>query len=141
VRVGGTEVGWFGELHPLAAREWDLEGVAVFELELGPVLAAVDAAPQYRDLTSFPPVRQDLAVVVDPATAAADVVRLVREAGGALLRAVRVFDRYEMGERVSLALHLEFAADDRTLTDEEIAGVRERIVARLRDELGAELRG
>jgi phenylalanyl-tRNA synthetase beta chain len=141
VRVGGQEVGWFGELHPLVAREWDLEGVAAFELELGPMLAAVDEAPQYRDLTSFPPVRQDLAVLVAPDVAAADVVRLIGEAGGALLRAVRVFDRYEMGERVSLALHLEFAADDRTLTDEEIVGLRETIVARLRDELGAELRG
>jgi phenylalanyl-tRNA synthetase beta chain len=141
VRVGGTEVGWFGELHPLVARAWDLEGVAAFELELGPVLALVPDAPQYDDLSGFPPVRQDLAVLVDPGTAAGDVVRVVREAGGALLRAVRIFDRYEMDDRVSLALHLVFAADDRTLTDEEIAGVRERIVARLRDELGAELRG
>jgi phenylalanyl-tRNA synthetase beta chain len=140
LRLGGREIGWFGELHPLVARAWDLEGVAAFELELDPVLAAVDDAPQYRDLTSFPPVRQDLAVLVSAGTAAADVVRVVREAGGRLLRSVRVFDRYAMDDRVSLALHLHFAADDRTLTDAEVANVREKIVARLRDELGAELR-
>src|SRR4051812_479300 len=140
VRVGGDEVGWLGELHPLVAREWDLSDVAVFELALDPVLAAAPEAVQYEDLTSFPPVRQDLAVVVD--APAADVVRVVREAGGELLRAVRVFDRYEMDDgRVSLALHLEFAAADRTLTDEEVAGVRETIVAKLREELGAEPRG
>jgi phenylalanyl-tRNA synthetase beta chain len=140
VRVGGEEVGWLGELHPLVARQWDLDAVAAFELALDPILAAVPEAPQYRDLTSFPPVRQDLAVIVD--AAAADVVRVVREAGGELLRSVRVFDRYEMDDgRVSLALHLEFAAGDRTLTDEEVAGVRERIVQKLREELGAEPRG
>jgi phenylalanyl-tRNA synthetase beta chain len=140
VRVGGEEVGWLGELHPLVAREWDLTEVAAFELALDPVLAAVPEAVQYQDLTSFPPVRQDLAIVVD--APAADVVRVVREAGGELLRAVRVFDRYAFDDgRVSLALHLEFAAADRTLTDEEVAGVRETIVARLREELGAEPRG
>src|SRR4051812_39013607 len=141
LRLGEREIGWFGELHPLVARAWDLEGVAAFELELDPVLAAVDDAPQYRDLTSFPPVRQDLAVLVSAGTAAADVVRVVREAGGRLLRSVRVFDRYAMDDRVSLALHLHFAADDRTLTDAEVANVRDKIVARLRDALGAELRG
>jgi phenylalanyl-tRNA synthetase beta chain len=142
VRVGGEEAGWFGELHPLVAREWDLEGVvAAFELELGPVLALAPEAPQYDDLSGFPPVRQDLAVLVDPGVAAADLVGAVRDAAGALLRDVRVFDRYEMDDRVSLALHLVFAAADRTLTDEEVAKVRERVVARLRDELGAELRG
>jgi phenylalanyl-tRNA synthetase beta chain len=142
LRAGGVEIGWFGELHPLVAREWDIEdAVAAFELELDPVLALVPEAPQYRDVTSFPPVRQDLAVVVGADVAAADVVRVVREAGGETLRSVRVFDRYAMDDRVSLALHLEFAAPDRTLTDEEVARVRETIVARLADELGAELRG
>jgi phenylalanyl-tRNA synthetase beta chain len=141
LRARGVDVGWFGELHPVVAREWDIEvPVAAFELALDPILELVDAAPQYRDVTSFPPVRQDLAVLVGADVAAADVVRVVREAGGDTLRSVRVFDRYAMDERVSLALHLEFAAPDRTLTDEEVARVREKIVARLADELGAELR-
>src|SRR4051812_30783330 len=51
VRAGGAEVGWFGELHPLVAQHWDLEGVAAFELELGPVLALVPEGIQYRDVT------------------------------------------------------------------------------------------
>jgi phenylalanyl-tRNA synthetase beta chain len=91
VLLGGEEVGWFGELHPLIAREWDLDQVAVFELALDPILAAVEDAPQYRDVTSFPPVRQDLAVLVDPGVAAADVVRVVRGRGRAA-GARRVFD-------------------------------------------------
>jgi len=125
---------------PAGRARLDLEDVAVFELALDPILAAVPAAVQYEDLTSFPPVRQDLAVVVDAGRRRRRARRA--RAGGELLRDVRVSDRYEMDDgRVSLALHLEFAAADRTLTDEEVARVRETIVARLREELGAEPRG
>ena len=77
--------------------------------------------------------------------AAADVLRVVRAAGGELLAHAEVFDVYEgeqLGEgRRSLAVHLEFRAPDRTLTDEDVEPVREAIVERLRDELGGELRG
>ena len=73
------------------------------------------------------------------------MLEVVRGAGGELLARVEVFDVYrgeQVGEgRVSLALHLEFRAPDRTLTDEDVAPVREAIVAALRDELGGELRG
>jgi phenylalanyl-tRNA synthetase beta chain len=90
-------------------------------------------------------VRQDLAVVVADDVPAAAVVEAVREAGGALLRAVEVFDVYrgaQAGEgRTSLALRLEFRAPDRTLTDEEVAQRREKIVAVLTERLGGELRG
>ena len=100
--------------------------------------------PRYVDLTSFPALRQDLAVTLDDDVPAAIVLATVREAGGELLADVRVFDVYrgeQVGEgRKSLALALAFRAADRTLTDEDVAPVRERIVAALRDELGGELR-
>jgi phenylalanyl-tRNA synthetase beta chain len=75
---------------------------------------------------------------------AATVLATVREAGGTLLADVRVFDVYH-GEQVgtgrkSLALALSFRAPDRTLTDEDVAPLRQRIVAALRDALGGELR-
>jgi phenylalanyl-tRNA synthetase beta chain len=89
-------------------------------------------------------VRQDLAVTVADDVPAADVLRVVREAGGPLLAAATVFDVFrgsQVGEgRSSLALHLEFRASDRTLTDEEVARRREKIVAALGDQLGGELR-
>jgi phenylalanyl-tRNA synthetase beta chain len=76
---------------------------------------------------------------------AARVLEVVRRAGGRLLRDVTVFDVYtgdQIGAgRVSLALHLEFSAPDRTLADEDAAPVRDRIVAALQEELGGELRG
>jgi phenylalanyl-tRNA synthetase beta chain len=138
-------VGWVGELHPLVARAWDLEDVAAFEVDLDRVVGHAVAVPRYRDLTSFPPVRLDLAVTLGDEVPAASVVGTAREAGGALLQGVRVFDVYrgeQVGEgRKSLALALTFQAPDRTLSDDDVAPVRDKVVAALASQVGGELRG
>jgi phenylalanyl-tRNA synthetase beta chain len=76
---------------------------------------------------------------------AAEVVAVIRAAGGALLHRAEVFDVYagtQVGEgRKSLAVRLEFRASDRTLTDEEVAQRRAKIVAAVSDQLGGRLRG
>jgi phenylalanyl-tRNA synthetase beta chain len=146
VVAGGERLGFVGEVHPLVARAWELERtLAAFAIDLGKVAAAAPAVTTYADLTSFPSLRQDLAVVVAADVPAARVLETVRRAGGELLAQTSVFDVYtgeQVGEgRVSLALHLEFRAPDRTLTDEDVAPVRQRIVAALQEELGGELRG
>jgi phenylalanyl-tRNA synthetase beta chain len=146
VRAGDVRLGFVGEVHPLVAANWDIEQpVAAFALDLGKVVDAVPAPAGYADVVSYPPLRQDLAVILPvdvPAGRAADVIRA---AGGALLAGAEVFDVYtgaQAGEgRRSLAFALTFRAADRTLTDEDVAPVRDAIVAALRDELGGELRG
>jgi phenylalanyl-tRNA synthetase beta chain len=127
---GDTRLGFLGELHPLVARDWDLEGGALFAIDLGKVAALAPEVPVYRDVTTFPPVRQDLSLVTGEHTAA-EVLATVREAGGKLLRDAAIFDRFAREDVVSLALHLEFAAPDRTLTDDEVNAVREKILAKL----------
>jgi len=144
VAPSGAEIGWIGELHPLVARAWDLEGAAVFEVDFGAVSDAAPGPEDYRDLTSLPAVLQDIAVVAPEDVSAADVLTLVREAGGELLASARVFDVYA-GEQVgegnrSLAIRLEFRAPDRTLTDDEVAARREAIESALGD-IGGRLRG
>ncbi|HEV7805167.1 MAG TPA: phenylalanine--tRNA ligase subunit beta [Solirubrobacteraceae bacterium] len=145
VRAGDTVVGWVGDVHPLVAGEWDLADVAAFEIDLDLVLSGVDPVARYEDLTSFPALREDIAIVVDAGVPAATVLDTVRAAGGKLLAGAEVFDVYH-GEqiaqgRTSLAIALTFRAKDRTLTDADVAPVREKIVARLAQELGGELRG
>ena len=130
--IAGVPAGWIGELHPLVCREWDLESAAGFELDLAPVFAASPAgSEQYEDVISYPAVQQDIALLVPEELEAARVREAVASAGGELLRSAEIFDLYrgeQVGEgRKSLALRLEFRAPDRTLTDEEVAGVRERI--------------
>jgi phenylalanyl-tRNA synthetase beta chain len=141
-RVGD---GFVGELHPLVAGAFELEpGVAVFELGLDGLRGRPPEEVLYRDVTSFPPLRQDIAVVVAEDVPAGRVVEVVRSAGGRALARAEVFDVYrgpQVGEgRKSLALHLVFQAPDRTLTDAEADAVREGIVAALGAEVGGELR-
>ncbi len=147
VMAEGQRIGFVGEVHPLVAESWDLDGapVATFAIDLGRAIALAPAVSTYRDLTSFPALRQDLAIVVPDAVPAARVLDVVRAAAGKRLADVRVFDVYrgdQLGEgRTSLALHCEFRAPDRTLTDEDVAPLREKIVAAVTGELGGELRG
>jgi phenylalanyl-tRNA synthetase beta chain len=144
VFAGAQPAGWLGELHPSVAAAWDLEGVAGFELDFGVLAAAATAVPRYEDVTSFPALRHDLAVVVPEGVPAARVLETIRSAGGALLAGVEVFDVYrgpQVGEgRTSLALRLEFRAPDRTLTEAEVAQRRDKIVDALREQVGGELR-
>jgi phenylalanyl-tRNA synthetase beta chain len=139
----GEELGWLGELHPLVAREWDLDSAVAMELELDRLLAFADSQSAYRDVISYPALRQDLAVVLPEQVPAAQVLEAVREAAGELLDEVSVFDVYsgpQVGEgRRSLALSLAFRAPDRTLTDADVSPVREKIIAALAG-LGGELR-
>ncbi len=145
VKIGNGEsiIGWIGELHPLVAQSWELPGASCMEIDLDRLIAAAPRETGYEDLIGYPPLRQDLAVVLAEDVPAARVLAVVREAAGELLGEAKVFDVYrgeQVGEgRRSLALALSFRAADRTLTDEDIAPVRERIVAAL-GALGGELR-
>ncbi len=145
VRLGEAgDAGWIGEVHPLVCRSWDVESAVAFEIGLAELIEASPAGEEiYEDVTTFPAVIQDIAAVVAEETAAAEVVAAVREGGGELLRSARVFDLYrgeQLGEgRKSLAMRLEFGAADRTLTDEEVAGLRGGIEAELKA-IGGSLR-
>lgn len=138
-------IGWLGELHPLVLQAYDLRGPAVAaEFDLDQLLRVACETPLYRDLLSFPPVEQDLALVVDKSVPAAALIAKLREAAGPLLEEVRVFDLYE-GEQIpenkkSLALRLSFRSPDRTLSEGEVNELRVLVLARLREQLGAELR-
>jgi phenylalanyl-tRNA synthetase beta chain len=139
------KIGWIGELHPLVARAWDLDQAAAFEIDTDMLVELHPGPAMAEDLTTFPALLQDIAVVVPEDIPAAMVEGVVREAGGDLLRDVRVFDVYRGeqvgGESKSLALRLEFRADDRTLTDEDVAERRAAIQKQLEDEIGGKLRG
>jgi len=95
-------------------------------------------------VAGFPPVYEDIAVIVDESVAAARVEGLIRQTGGRSVSAVRLFDVYR-GEQIgagkkSLAYSLTYQAPDKTLTDAEAAQIRNRIVKRLAQEVGAKLR-
>jgi phenylalanyl-tRNA synthetase beta chain len=143
--IGGRPAGWIGELHPEVAAQWGVEEpIGAFELDLD-LAEEVLSTPLYADVTSFPEIREDLAVIVSDTVTADEVIAVARRAAGPLLTAAEVFDVYRDAERigagnVSLALRLHFRAADRTLTDEEVAGRRRRIVKALTEELSGRVR-
>jgi phenylalanyl-tRNA synthetase beta chain len=138
------KLGWIGELHPMVVAAWDLTGrYSAFEFDFDLLAELVPETRHYKELSPFPAVIQDIAVVVDDEILAAHVQQAVAEGGGDLLERVTLFDEYrgaQIGEgKKSLALRLEFRAPDRTLTDEEVAERRAAIEREL-EELGGRLR-
>ena len=144
---GEPALGFVGELHPLTARRYGFDDpVVVLELDVDR-LCERPAARRRRalPLSEFPPLRQDIAVVVADEHPASVVLAAARAAGGELLSDVQVFDVWRdaaaLGPgRRSLALRLTFQAQDRTLSDDEVRPHREAIVERLHEAVGAELR-
>jgi phenylalanyl-tRNA synthetase beta chain len=145
VLIEDQVAGWVGEIHPQVAAAWDWsEPVTAFEVDLDVVAARVRET-LYRDVTSFPEVREDLAVIVSDSVSAAEVLAVVRRAGEPLLVGAEVFDVYRDAERigagdVSLALRLRFRAPDRTLTDEEVAARRRKIASVLSEQVQGRVR-
>ena len=146
ITVQGQAIGAFGELHPLTHERYDFgpSPVMVADLDLD-VLRLMQPVYGLRSVADFPPILEDIAVIVDDSVPAARVEDMIREAGGDALVNVRLFDLYR-GEQIgagkkSLAYSLTYQAADRTLTDSEAAGIRTRVVKRLEKELGAVLRG
>jgi phenylalanyl-tRNA synthetase beta chain len=139
-KAARLDAGWVGELHPsLLEGSW-----GIFELDLATLFAAVPDVVHYEDVITYPPVRQDLAFVVDEDVPAGALVEVAREAAGDELREMRPFDVYR-GEQVgpgrkSIAFAVTFQSDEKTLTDEEAAELRARIVTALEARFGAKLR-
>ncbi len=146
IRLQDEVVGTFGELHPAVQQRYDFGSAPVLVAEIDVDLLRERAVHQeVNAVPEYPPVLEDIAIIVDAGVPAARVEALIREAGGAQLENVRLFDLYR-GEQIdvgrkSLAYSLTYQAADHTMTDEEAAAIRKRIVSRLAEELGAVLRG
>ena len=144
--VDGHEVGILGEIHPEVRAAFDLPAgpVCLAELDAEVLLASVPPVYRVAAVPRFPPVLQDIALVVDEGVSATELTAAIRSAGGPLLADVRLFDVYRgpqlLSGQKSLAFSLLFQAADRTLTDEEVEGERRRIIEEAARRLGARLR-
>ncbi|HET9907253.1 MAG TPA: phenylalanine--tRNA ligase subunit beta [Anaerolineales bacterium] len=144
VSINGQKVGVFGELHPLVKEKYELgeAPVIVAEFDLDTLRSAT---PKYgiKPVSEFPPVYEDIAVIVDESVPAGRVESLIRQTGGKTVTDVHLFDVYR-GEQIgagkkSLAYSLTYQSD-KTMTDAEAASIRTKIVKRLEHEISAKLR-
>jgi phenylalanyl-tRNA synthetase beta chain len=143
--ISGEAAGFFGELHPDVQQAYELpKKTYVIELAQEALVRSAELERHYREIPKFPGIPVDLAVIVNENIPAERAGQVISKEGGALLKRVDIFDVYR-GEQIppgkkSLAYSLLYQAEDRTLTDAEVREIQERIVSRLGEELGAEIR-
>ncbi|MGJ7043921.1 phenylalanine--tRNA ligase subunit beta [Thermoanaerobacterium thermosulfurigenes] len=135
----------FGELSPDVAENYDInKRVYVAEVNLELLFKHANDEKVYKPLPKYPAVERDIAVLVDKNTFVADIESVIRKVGGKLVDDVKLFDVYE-GENIpdgkkSVAFSIWYRSYDKTLTDEEVSKVHDKIVMSLNEELGAQLR-
>lgn len=143
ITLDGHRIGIIGQLHPTEQKARDLKTTIVMELSLAELFKEEAGPLKYTQVPRYPSITRDVALVLSKIVEAGTIEKLIRSAGGKLLKDVRVFDLYE-GDNLesgkkSVAFSLTYFDPEKTLTDEEVTAVHEKVIARLK-ESGAELR-
>jgi phenylalanyl-tRNA synthetase beta chain len=148
--IDDKQLGVLGEIHPLVRERYDLPithaqiPLLAAELDLDALLPLIPLRHDTHGVPEYPPVLEDLALVVDDGLPAEKVAEAIRTAGGKVVSQVRLFDVYRSDQigvgKKSLAYSITYQAPDKTLTDRDVAGIRTRIIRRLEQDLGAKLR-
>ena len=145
VTIGGEDVGFIGQIHPLVAQNYDIDGdVYCAEINFTKLFDLRLPDATYTPLPKYPTVNRDLSILCDEAVTVADAVDVITASAGKLLRDVKLFDIYRgtgipEGKK-SMAFSLELRADDRTLTDSDSETVMSKVLSALSEKLGASLR-
>ena len=145
VWAGSNCVGYFGQIHPLVAQNYGVDGeLYCAELALDELANAKGADPEYVPLPKFPSVTRDIAVVCEEKVTVGALEDCIRSAGGKLIQQITLFDIYrgkgvDEGKK-SVAFNLVLRADDRSLTGEEADADVKKVLEALASQLGAVLR-
>jgi phenylalanyl-tRNA synthetase beta chain len=143
VMANGTRIGLIGEVHPQVTAAWDLPLASIWMINLNLLATLTPQVSHYEQFSSFPALREDLAVVLPEQVSAAAASAAIRAAAGSELASVAVFDVYRDDQigagNVSLAFHLEFQSPERTLSGDDVGKARQAIERALID-LGGTLR-
>ncbi len=136
--VNGQSVGYVGKVHPNEIKD----DVYVFEIKLKDLMSIKTGKMQYKEISKYPSIVKDMAFVLDKSIKAEEVIAVIKKSGGKLLTNTTVFDLYDKisDNEKSLAFSLTFSDPNRTLTDEEVTDVFNRIINDVENKLKAELR-
>ena len=140
INVNGTNVGIIGKLHPNVTKE----DVYVFEINLDELLQKKVGKMKYKEVSKFPSIKKDVAFVVDKKLVSKDIEKVIKSAGGSLLTEIEIFDVYTgsnvADDKKSIAYSLTFADNKKTLTDEEINSLMDKVMENVCNKFGAEVR-
>ena len=140
INLQGSEIGYIGKLHPSISKE----DVFIFEINLDKLLKNKTSKIKYKDISKYLGMEKDVAFVVDKSINNEDIIKTIKKSGGRLLTSIKVFDIYE-GDKidnncVSIAYKLTFADASKTLTDEEVMEVFNKIISTVTTKFNAKLR-
>ncbi len=148
LRIANKKIGYAGVLSPAVKEKLDTKAkqdVLLFELDLEALLQAAPECLTYRPIPKFPAVERDIAIVIEEGVPAAEVTGLIKDFPSEFVSEVSVFDSYRgggiTGGRKSLGVAVTYRSPERTLTDEEVDGIHQKIVEHLVKKTGGELRG
>jgi phenylalanyl-tRNA synthetase beta chain len=144
--IGGKKAGFLGEVSEKILKRWGFNRlvVYVFEIDFGKVVESLPDRPSFEPIAKFPETYRDISLLVDQAVASSEIYDLILKTSAPLIRRVDLYDHFagkkiEKGKK-SLTFSLAFQSREKTLTDEEVNPVFDKIVETLSDKLGARLR-
>lgn len=141
----GKVIGIFGEAHPDVCKNFGMDTrVYICEIDFNTLLEFYTDEVKYKPLPKYPAVTRDIAMLIDDSVNVYEIEKIIKKCSGNILEGYNLFDVYKGAQipegKKSVAYSVTFRADDRTLTDEEINGVFDKIVKTLEDNLSAQLR-
>ncbi len=141
ISVNNDIVGIVGKVHPAVEKE----DVYVLEINLDKLLSKKTGKMKFKEISKYPEISKDLAILVDKNITSEEIAKLIKKSAGSLLTNIEIFDVYE-GKNIpkdkrSIAYSLSFGTTSRTLTDEEVNNIMNKIIENLQNKIGAELRG
>ena len=140
VNINGTNVGIIGKIHPTITKD----DVYVLEINLDELFQKKVGKMKYKEISKFPSIKKDVAFIVDKKVISKDIEKVIKSAGGSLLIDIEVFDVYtgtNLDEnKKSIAYSLTFEDSKRTLTDEEVNNLMDKIIEMVCKKIGAEIR-
>jgi phenylalanyl-tRNA synthetase beta chain len=141
IKIGEENVGIIGEINPAVLLEYKIKSpVVMAELDLEVLKKYTSKLKTYVSISKYPIVTRDISLLIQNNTTYAQIIDKIKKTGGNLARNIKLFDIFEKDNKKSLAFHIEFGKDDRTLESKEVDEAMEKIVSRLEKELKVEIR-
>ena len=135
VYLGEKRIGFIGEVHPQVADKLGLNTTYVFEINLDEVISESKVKPKYEEVTKYPEITRDIAMLVDVKDEYQNIYNVIESVNSRLITNVELFDLYVGAEllagKKSLALTITYSDKQKTLTDEEVTAVHEKVLAAL----------
>ena len=145
ITASKQDIGFIGEIHPMILEEFDIKKrVYLFELDFKVLMQLRQKTPLYKAVAKYPSIKRDIALVVDKKIYVRDIENVIIENADSLVKNIELFDIYTGDQlpedKKSVAYSITYTSDERTLTDEDVSKVQNRILQKLDEKLGASLR-